>query len=63
MITDNLDKALCCGCGACALQCPKNALSMEKDEKGFYYPKIDNTLCIKCGICDKVCSFKNFKET
>ena len=31
-------KELCCGCGACKSICPKQAISMEPDGKGFLYP-------------------------
>lgn len=39
----------------CAYLCPKDAISMEKDTKGFYYPKIDITHCVDCGMCVSVC--------
>lgn len=48
----------CCGCGACALKCPKQAITMQEDNMGFLIPVIDNQLCIDCGLCEKVCSFK-----
>jgi Coenzyme F420-reducing hydrogenase, beta subunit len=47
----------CCGCTACLNICPKNAISMLPDEKGFLYPKIDIKLCVQCGLCRKVCPF------
>lgn len=49
------DKSLCTGCGACVSVCPKGALSMEKDQDGFYYPKADKLECTSCSLCDKVC--------
>ncbi len=48
-------ESLCCGCGACMQVCPRNAISMEKDSKGFYYPVINEDKCIHCGICVKKC--------
>lgn len=45
----------CTGCTACMTACPKNAISMEYNENGFLYPKIDKKKCIDCGICTKVC--------
>lgn len=47
----------CCGCGLCANICPKDAICMVKDEDGFFYPSVDASLCIECGICVKECSF------
>jgi coenzyme F420-reducing hydrogenase beta subunit len=28
---------------------------MESDDEGFLYPIVDNTICINCGLCEKVC--------
>ena len=50
-----LDKKDCTGCSACYNICPKNAISMEEDECGFKYPKIDQEKCINCGLCKKTC--------
>ena len=47
----------CCGCTACACACPKHAISMIPDALGFLYPSVNDDLCIKCGLCLKVCSF------
>lgn len=56
-------KDQCCGCGACLNICPKHAISMEEDECGFIYPRIDEELCVRCGLCKKVCAFQNREET
>ena len=53
-INDKL-KEKCCGCAACMNRCPKDAITMVEDEKGFRYPKIDQTKCIECGLCEKSC--------
>ncbi len=45
----------CTGCMACIDSCPVSAISLETSKKGFIYPKIDNDICIKCGLCDKIC--------
>lgn len=45
----------CCGCQACYNICPKNAISMVEDEKGFKHPKIDKEKCINCGLCRRTC--------
>lgn len=52
----------CCGCGACANVCPKNAILMEPDAKGFLYPKVDLEKCVNCNLCNKVCPIKNADE-
>lgn len=48
-------KEECYGCYACKEICPKDAISMETDEEGFYYPSVDHEKCISCGLCQKVC--------
>ncbi|MEW9094594.1 MAG: Coenzyme F420 hydrogenase/dehydrogenase, beta subunit C-terminal domain [Clostridiaceae bacterium] len=48
-------KENCCGCSACYNTCPKQAISMKEDEEGFLYPVIDQSLCVDCGKCTKVC--------
>ena len=45
----------CTGCGACATVCPKNAITLVKNKKGFFYPVILNEKCIRCGKCKNVC--------
>lgn len=56
------NKRDCAGCSACMNICPKQAITMKKDENGFIYPFIDESKCIKCGMCKKVCSYQNDKE-
>ena len=43
--------------------CPKDAISMKPDEKGFLYPEIDGSKCVKCGLCVKTCTFQNGYKT
>lgn len=50
-----IEKKLCTGCTACLNICPKKAITLEKNEKGFKYPMIDKTKCINCGLCQKKC--------
>lgn len=49
------DKHKCCGCEACVQRCPKQCISMNEDYEGFLYPKVDLSVCIDCGLCEKVC--------
>jgi NADP-reducing hydrogenase subunit HndC len=43
----------CVGCTACARNCPVNCISGERKEVHF----IDQSLCIKCGVCFDKCKF------
>lgn len=49
----------CCGCTACASICAHDAITMNPDALGFLYPKVDATLCVECGLCEKVCQFND----
>lgn len=49
------DKSKCCGCEACVEKCPKKCIDLFGDKEGFLYPKINGSLCIDCGICEKIC--------
>jgi len=53
----NKTKTDCCGCTACENICPHKAIVMQPDSLGFLYPKIDDSLCVDCGLCEKICSF------
>lgn len=48
----------CCGCTACESICAHNAIKMKADQLGFLYPQIDDSACVDCGLCNKVCMFK-----
>ncbi len=50
-----IEKSRCCGCNACGDVCPKRAISFKTDLEGFWYPEIDQSLCIDCGLCLKTC--------
>ncbi len=52
----------CCGCGSCVNICPQKAISMVEDEYGYLYPSVNESLCIECGLCTKVCRFKGAEE-
>lgn len=53
--TIELMKDKCTGCSACEEICPKEAIHMTLNSKGFYEPVIDADKCINCGKCLKGC--------
>lgn len=53
----------CTGCGACKERCPKGAIYFSPDDDGFSTPKIQENLCVHCGLCNKVCPALNKPET
>ncbi len=57
-----LEKKNCSGCSACAAICPKDCITMQVDEEGFKYPKVNNDECVKCGLCENICPVINPKE-
>jgi coenzyme F420-reducing hydrogenase beta subunit len=54
-----IEKAKCCGCGACVNVCPKQCIEMVPDDEGFLYPIINEELCIDCGMCIRSCQYIN----
>lgn len=57
------EKADCCGCSACASICKHDAIMMKPDVMGFLYPVVDESKCVDCGLCDKVCAFNDHYDT
>lgn len=57
------DPQQCCGCTACASICPHDAVSMQPDALGFLYPSVDESRCVDCGLCEKVCAFNDYYDT
>lgn len=51
----------CTGCGACLNVCPVDAITMHKDEEGFFYPYADEN-CIDCGECRQACPLASEKS-
>ena len=58
-----LRKDECCGCTACYASCPAKAITMQPDvDEGFLYPVVDESKCINCGKCLKVCEDVSFYQ-
>ncbi len=52
----------CTGCAGCFYACPRNAITMCKNEKGFLHPLISEEECIHCGVCLRACHLQNDDE-
>lgn len=50
-----VDALQCCGCGSCAVSCPVACITMEYDNEGFRYPRVNQNRCIHCKSCEKAC--------
>jgi len=59
MFLDTENKIECFGCEACLQICGNNAISINEDEEGFRYPKINKEKCVNCGLCKKVCPYEH----
>lgn len=51
------DQFECCGCGGCRQVCPVSCISMTQMDDGFFYPEINQAICIHCDKCMDVCPF------
>lgn len=59
---DIKDKHNCCGCEGCVQVCPKHCIHLYQDKEGFFYPKVETSLCIECDLCKNVCPVINIRE-
>lgn len=57
------EKQDCTGCYACYNICPQKCISIQSDREGFWYPIVYEKLCIKCGLCKKICPILHKKES
>lgn len=60
---DRYEKKTCNGCKTCAEICPKAAISYQIDDFGFWFPHVDYSKCIECGLCIKRCPNKNVRQS
>ena len=56
------DPKECCGCTACASVCSHDAIEMKPDSLGFLYPVVNRSLCVECGLCERVCQFNDYYD-
>lgn len=52
----------CCGCRACGDICPVKCIIFQTDSEGFYYPVVDESICVRCGRCVGVCPELNVRS-
>ncbi|MDR0900656.1 MAG: coenzyme F420 hydrogenase subunit gamma [Methanobrevibacter sp.] len=55
--TNIVNKALCTGCGTCAMACQTRAIKMLEGR-----PEVNKDRCIKCGVCNTHCPRSWFPE-
>lgn len=58
LITFMIDAEKCTGCTACSRKCPQKAITGEKKKPHV----IDQSLCIKCGVCYDTCKFESISK-
>ena len=51
------DISRCVACGVCALQCPREAISIYRG----CYAVVDAMVCVGCGICESACPAGSMK--
>ena len=54
----------CKGCGYCVAECPKKAISFTGNisDKGYDTVQVDDSLCVACGSCYRVCPDRVFES-
>jgi len=46
-----VNKNFCVSCGACAQECPREAINIFRG----CYAAVNKDLCVGCGICSRTC--------
>lgn len=49
------EKSDCCGCAVCVDTCTQEAISLQEDEDGYYFPVVNSCKCVGCKLCEKNC--------
>lgn len=49
----------CTGCKACIQSCPKSCIKTKIHGLGFEYPDIDESTCIHCDLCSRICPIEH----
>lgn len=57
-----ITEEICTGCHSCYSICPKHAIEMKSDDKGFLRPVINYELCVGCKLCQKSCPLNNISS-
>ena len=55
IVIDEELRRVCTGCTACSNLCAVNAITFERDTRGFLYPCVNEDACINCGVCKENC--------
>ncbi len=53
----NKAESSCYGCRACEQICRSGAISIKPSTEGFLFPVVDESKCLHCGLCAKVCPY------